>query len=103
MYRAGDSHLLPHFKTWEELLSARLEQEEQLGKALRARQKEIKEHAGEHALQRRLFEGLVRLLDARQRAIAEEAAAAAQGTAAAMAAVGAGFDMVGGANVMTIE
>lgn len=110
-FRAGQGQLLRDFKTWKDLFDAHIEQQEQLAKALRTRQKEIKEHATEHAVQRRLFDGLVRLLEVRRRTLVEEqrAAAATAGggsaldTVAGVLAPGAGFDTVGGANVMTIE
>ena len=100
-FRSGDGQLLRDIATHEQLLTDTYERQDKLASALTARQREITEFATEHAAQRRLFDGTVRLLEAKADSLREEAAAEAMQSGVG----GAGMDVmeVGGANVMTIE
>ena len=61
------------FKTLKELYASRLATLEGLAKELRRRQKELKENEGEHAVQRRMFSDVQRLLELKLAAVREAA------------------------------
>ncbi|CAE7875338.1 Ift81, partial [Symbiodinium sp. KB8] len=94
-FRSGSSRLLRDFPSWEAVYKGKLEQQEQMAKSLRAKQKDLKENAGSHAKQRKQFVALRELL--RRKISAVEA-----GESAGAAPADAAFAAVGGANIMTI-
>lgn len=90
-YEEGQGRLLRDFATWHDLFENKVSQQEQLAKTLRTQQKDIKENAGQHAVQRVKFMELKKLLEMKHEVHEEEAKAEDQD------AMPGRYDAVGGA------
>ena len=96
-YSRGKGKLLRDFKNYTELYNHKLQQQAALSKELHKRQKEIKENADENLGQKQLFVDLKRLLDCKKKISEQETRERDMTDSIAI------DQMVGGANVMTIE
>eukprot|EP01138_Halocafeteria_seosinensis_P008786 gb/GECG01008980.1/.p1 GENE.gb/GECG01008980.1/~~gb/GECG01008980.1/.p1 ORF type:complete len:686 (+),score=158.53 gb/GECG01008980.1/:1-2058(+) len=96
-YEQGEGRLLRDFATWHDLFENKIAQQEQLAKTLRAQQKDIKDNAGQHAVQRVKFMELKKLLEMKHNIHEQEAKAEDEDN------IPGRYDAVGGANVMTID
>jgi chromosome segregation ATPase len=94
-FRAKEAALLRDIPTHKQLIEETLSRSERLASVFLARQREIAEHSTEHAVQKRIFEGLAKVMEARCATVAQEQEAFGNG--------GVDIMEVGGANVMTIE
>ena len=98
-FQKGEGRLLRDFKSYKELYSQKIQQQEQLSKVLRGKQKQLRETTGAHANQRQNFVDLKRLLTLKVKLRAKENAANNGATGDGM------LDLsqdAGGANVMRI-
>ena len=107
-YESGDGRLLRDFKTYKELYTHKIQNQEQMAKELRRRQKALRESAGAHAEQNKMFASLRRLLSAKLNAVAPADSQSPSSANASAGASGAarpsqGAYGLGGANIFTIE
>lgn len=95
------------FKTFKELLTAKMGQLDALAKELRKKQKDIKENVAAHSQQRVKFADLRRLMASKVAQYRSDVTGGLLGPDEGGAGVGeaaglVGFEDLGGANVMTI-
>lgn len=104
-FERNEGRYLRDFKTVKELYSQRLVQLEALAKELRRKQKDVKENAAAHALQRAKFIELRKILAAKLAVYRADPTGGLGGAALLGGEGGAGLDFedMGGAHVMTLE
>jgi len=97
-FQKGDGRLLRDFKSYKDLYNQKIQQQEQLSKELRKKQKTLKETAGESSEQRQLFVDLHRLLETKLKVKQQENQVPNGGSDGVL---DLGQD-IGGANIMRI-
>jgi intraflagellar transport protein 81 len=112
-FEKGNGRLLRDIKSFQELYKHKVAQQESLTKELRKQQKTLKSNTADHHAQRDMFESLFMLLQckvkiATQQTHSGKSGMLGLGTAGdALLFDGHGdsaqFDVVGGANVMTLD
>eukprot|EP00750_Incisomonas_marina_P012061 INCI16531.1.p1 GENE.INCI16531.1~~INCI16531.1.p1 ORF type:complete len:687 (-),score=183.82 INCI16531.1:144-2204(-) len=93
-YTEGPNRYLPDFKTYCEVYEQKIKRQKTLSKQLREQRSEIETTSGDHIKQKRMFENLRDLLQAKKKSV--------QRSKAKASAVET-FDGVNGSNVLTIE
>ena len=106
-FEKGNGKLLRDFATYKELYQHKIQNQEQMSKELRRKQKSLRENAGMHAEQHKMFINLKRLLNVKLNAKHQQSKNARSpssgGALYTNDAYGMGSDGIGGANIMTIE
>lgn len=99
-FQKGEGRLLRDFASYKELYQHKIQQQEQLSKELRKKQKALKENATDNSHQRQQFVDLKRILMCKHQLMKVNENKDPNGTADGVLDLG---HQVGGANVMTIE
>merc|ERR1711865_1138573 len=102
-YERGNGRLLRDFRTYKELYTHKISQQEGLAKELRKRQKHLKESEGDNLGQRQMFADMRKLLAAKLKAKDQEMRQSSQVRNAGRAETDSLMMDINGANVMTIE
>jgi len=100
-FEAGEGRLLRDFKTWKDLYTNKVAQQQQLSNQLRKQQKDLKENSTASMEQRQMFLDLQRLLACKAKLSKEDAGAPSRRSEDRAGGV-LSFDEIGGANVMTL-
>ncbi|DAZ95015.1 TPA: hypothetical protein N0F65_003641 [Lagenidium giganteum] len=104
-FEKGNGRLLRDIKSFQELYKHKVAQQESLTKELRKQQKTLKSNTAEHNAQREMFENLYKLLQCKVKLAGKTNAGSGKGQEGLFdgGADIAQFDVVGGANVMTLD
>lgn len=100
-YQKGEGRLLRDFKSYKDLYSQKIQQQEQLSKELRKKQKALKENASDNSEQRQMFVDLKRLLSVKTQVKSKENQRYNEAMNNNQEVYDMGHD-VGGANIMTV-